>query len=263
MCYSVKTLLRSQLIRARKAMNEKAIEEIQGQLIELGVNDWHQVSGFSHPKLIIYTEPGSNPVVATWGLVPGWIKNNEAKAQIWNSTLNARGETIFKKASFRESAKYQRCLLYLDGFYEHHHYAGKTYPFFISRKDGEPFPVAGLWAEWIDRETHSKLVSFTIVTTHANETMSLIHNNPKLDGPRMPVILPEETSNKWLDHQLNQEEISQIMIPYDDHLLMARTVSKISGKGAIGNVPEASKEFTYIELANRGFKQANIQGRLF
>jgi len=252
MCYNVKALLKSQLIRARRTMNEQAIEEIQGQLSKLGLNDWHQVSGFSHPKLIIYTEANSAPLVATWGLIPGWIKNEKAKVQIWNSTINARGETIFEKASFRDSAKFKRCLVYLDGFYEHHHHEGKTYPFYISRKDGQPMPVAGLWSEWIDKETESKIISFTIVTTDANQIMSRIHNNPKLNGPRMPVILPEELSNNWLNKSLGQQDVMQLILPFDDNLLTAHTVSRISGKTATGNVPEASTEIVYSELFNKG-----------
>jgi putative SOS response-associated peptidase YedK len=248
MCYNVKALLRSQLLRARRAMNEQAIEEIQGRLFELGVNDLHQVSGFSHPKLIIYPEVNSVPLVATWGLVPNWVKDEKGKVQLWNSTLNARGETIFEKPSFRDSAKAKRCLVYLDGFYEHHHQGGKTYPFFIIRKDGEPFPVAGLWAEWTDRETKSKLISFSIVTTRANEMMTRIHNNPKLEGPRMPVILPEELADRWLDHSLNQQELTQLLLPFDDEWLSAHTVARISGKESKGNVPEATDEHHYEEL---------------
>ncbi|MFO7719874.1 MAG: SOS response-associated peptidase family protein [Gillisia sp.] len=49
--------------------------------------------------------------------------------ELWNKTLNARGETIFEKPSFRESANHNRCLIYINGFYEHHHLDGKTFPF--------------------------------------------------------------------------------------------------------------------------------------
>jgi putative SOS response-associated peptidase YedK len=248
MCYNVKTLLRSQLKRAQRDGNEQAVQEIQLSLFELGVADLHQVSGFSHPKLLIYPDVHSLPVVATWGLVPHWVKDNEGKVKIWNSTLNARGETIFEKPSFRDSARSKRCLIYLDGFYEHHHKAGKTYPFFISRKDGEPFPVACLWAEWMDKENKSKLITFSIVTTKANEMMSRIHNNPKLEGPRMPVILLDEIADRWLDPSLSQKELTQLLLPFDDEFLTTHTVARISGKESKGNVPEATDEYLYEEL---------------
>lgn len=250
MCYNVKALIQSQLKRAQREGNEQAIQEIQFNLFELGLNDLHQTSGFAHPKLIIYPEVHSLPVVATWGLVPHWVKDNEGKIQIWNSTLNARGETIFEKPSFRDSAKSKRCLIYLDGFYEHHHQAGKTYPFFIRRKDSEPFPVACLWSEWMDKESQSKLITFSIVTTKGNEMMTRIHNNPKLEGPRMPVILPDELADRWIDPAMTEKELSELLLPFDDELLTAHTVARLSGKESKGNVPEASNEHVYAELKN-------------
>jgi putative SOS response-associated peptidase YedK len=248
MCYNVKALLESQIKRAKLRRNEEEVNEIQLNLFELGLKDLHQASGFTHPKLIIYPDSNSAPLIATWGLVPGWVKNNEGKLQIWNNTLNARGETIFEKSSFRDSAKSKRCLVYLDGFYEHHHFEGKTYPFFISKKDAEPFPVACLWSEWTDKENRSKMITFSIVTTVGNATMSRIHNNPKLDGPRMPVILSDELADAWLDPSRSQKELSDLLLPFDDDLLTAHTVHRITGKESKGNVPEATNEYDYEEL---------------
>jgi putative SOS response-associated peptidase YedK len=59
--------------------------------------------------------------------------------------------------------------------------------------------LAGLWEEWVDRESGEIIHSTTIVTTHGNALMQKIHNNPKADGPRMPVILPRENKTTgWL-----------------------------------------------------------------
>ena len=219
MCYNVKALLESQLKRARKQGYYKDVTEIQMSLAELGVKNLYQSSGFTHPKMMIYPEKESEPIAAIWGLIPHWVKDNAGKVQIWNNTLNARGESIFEKPSFRDSAKSKRCLLYLDGFYEHHHQDGKTYPFFINRKNNEPFPVAGLWSEWLDKENRIRLISFSIVTTVGNEMMARIHNNPKLEGPRMPVILPDELANDWIDPSRSQQELNNLLLPFPDELL--------------------------------------------
>lgn len=251
MCYNVKALLWSQLKRALLKKDEETVRKIYNRLVELGMTDLFQASGFSHPQMVIYTGNDTDPVPATWGLVPHWVKDEDAKKQLWNSTLNARGETIFDKASFRDSAKAKRCLIYIDGFYEHHHQSGKTYPFFISKKDGQPFPLAGLWADWTDKTNNQKLTSFSIVTTEGNTLMSHIHNNPKLDGPRMPVILTEEAAEQWLNPLLSQADASQLLLPFPDELLTAHTVGRLTGKDSKGNVPEASDEQKYDEL--KGF----------
>jgi len=140
MCYNVKALLWSQLKRARRKGMYQDADAIQIQINELGVTNLYQASGFTHPKMLIYQDSESEPIPATWGLVPHWVKDNAGKVQIWNSTLNARGESIFEKPSFRDAAKSKRCLIYLDGFYEHHHYNGKTYPFLYPEERFRTFP---------------------------------------------------------------------------------------------------------------------------
>lgn len=248
MCYNVKALLRSQLKRARIKGLYQDVEAIQKELFDLGVNNLYQASGFSHPKLMIYPDLESAPIPVLWGLVPNWVKDKQQQLQIWNQTLNARAETIFEKPAFRDSARSKRCLIYIDGFYEHHHFAGKTYPFYIAPKDAEPFVLAGLWAEWKDPETKSKLITFSIVTTSGNSLLAKIHNNPKLDGPRMPVILPEELGDIWLNPDKSQKELAELLLPYPDELMQVHTVNKLSGKGVIANDPNATNEFLYPEL---------------
>ena len=169
----------------------------------------------------------------------------------WNNTLNARGETIFEKPSFRDSAKNNRCLIYIDGFYEHHHYKGKTYPFFIHHKTEKPLALAGLWNEWVDKESGEVLNTFTIVTTKGNNMMGKIHNNPKLKGPRMPLILPEELEEKWLvniEDELDIKSVQSLIESYPENELEAYTVHRLRGKEYLGNVEETAEEFHYEEL---------------
>ncbi|WP_378181106.1 SOS response-associated peptidase [Aquimarina sp. SS2-1] len=185
------------------------------------------------------------------GLVPFWVKDNAQRNSISKSTLNARGETIFEKASFRDAAKRKRCLIYVDGFYEHHHYKSKTYPFYIHRKDGEPIIFAGLWSEWLDKETGELQNTFSIVTTEGNELLTKIHNNPKLKGPRMPVILPDEFADKWLhpdEGELDQQILQELIQPYPEEELIVYTVGRLRGKDYAGNVEEISNKVIYDDL---------------
>ena len=211
------------------------------------VENLYQVSAFLHPKVIVYenTEP-FKPVISQWGLIPNWAKEPE---KIWNSTLNARGETIFEKSSFKHSAIHKRCLVPVEGFYEHHDYKGKKYPFYITRKDGEPLYLAGLWNDWVNKETGEIINTYSIVTTHANALMTRIHNKPKFSGDhRMPVILPETIADEWLK-PLSEKELKELATyVFPDSKLDAWTVQKLSGKDSPGNVPDASKKHKYEEL---------------
>ncbi|MBT8255978.1 MAG: SOS response-associated peptidase [Bacteroidia bacterium] len=252
MCYDIKASLESQLNRARREGDEDAIKEIIEKLAPLTDLPIFHASGFSHPKLFIYTDDEPyTPTVATWGLVPHWVKDRDQLKKFWNNTLNARGETIFEKPSFRNSAKNNRCIIYVDGFYEHHHFKGKTYPFFIHQKNNVPIALAGLYSEWLDKETGELLNTFSIVTTRGNRMLAKIHNNPKLKGPRMPLILPAELEDAWLDpinDELDIKGIQELIQPYDEEELAAFTVHRLRGKEYLGNVLESSVPFDYEEL---------------
>jgi len=249
MCYDVNAQLESQLKRAMRDADEHAIREIKEKLVRETDLPLFHVTGFQHPKMFIYTSESPNyPVVSQWGLVPFWAKD---KKDIWNKTLNARGETIFELNSFKRSAKDKRCIICINGFYEHHHHGKETVPYYISRKDGHPISLAGLWNEWTDPETGEMLNTFSIVTTEGNPMMAEIHNNPKLKGPRMPVILPDELEDAWLEpyrDELDQKRLEELLQPYPEAELTAHTVAKLRGKNAIGNQPEATDYFEYDDV---------------
>jgi len=253
MCYDLQAKTEAQILRAQIKSGTLAVEEIMQRLVDLTNLPIYHATGFSHPEMLIYTDRSPDyPEVATWGLVPFWVQDENQLKKTWNSTLNARGETIFEKSSFRDSAKYHRCLLFISGFFEHHHHGKEIYPFFIHRKDGKPMILAGLYSDWTNPENGGKMTTFTIVTTTGNPMMAKIHNNPKLEtGPRMPLILPEALADKWLldyKDELDQKTIEGLIQEYPQEELQAHTVRKIRGKNAVGNVPEATQPFSYPEL---------------
>ena len=257
MCYDIKATIESQLKRAERKVDRQAVEEIMEILVPLTDLPLLHGMGFNHPNLLIYTDRSPDfPEVATWGLLPHWVKDKDQMKKTWNSTLNARGETIFEKNSFRVAAKNTRCIIYVDGFYEHHHYKDEIYPYYIYRKDKEPMILAGLYSEWQDPDTGGKMNTFSIVTTTGNEMMAKIHNNPKLEGPRMPVILPDELADKWLmdyNDELDKKSIEDLIKEYPVAEMTAYTVQRIRGKNSMGNNEDASQQFRYKELPELEF----------
>ena len=123
-----------------------------------------------------------------WGLVPHWAKD----PAIGNRMINARAETVAEKPSFRDAYRTRRCLVAADGFFEWRKASdGTRQPYHIRFGDDAPFAIAGLWESWRapDGET---LESCALITTEANRTLAPIHH-------RMPVILPAEAYDDWLD----------------------------------------------------------------
>ena len=242
MCYDLAFLTRKEIKYAKRFGTDEDISDLEERL-----RTFH-ATGFDHPEVpVIYNREPTKIRVFEWGLIPFWAKDLNGAIKIRQSTLNARAETIFTKPAFRDAAeKGNRCLVLVDGFFEHHHKGGKTFPYYISREDGQPFALAGLWWKWHgDGFTKD---TFTVITTEGNSLLSRIHNNPKLEGPRMPAIIPQEFESTWLKEGISQQEVIELLRPFDDSQLKSWTVPRLRGKNAIGNLPEAIQEHRYEDL---------------
>ena len=202
----------------------------------------YHVSAFSYPKLPVTSNDDPSKIqFFTWGLIPLWVKDNEAALKIREQTLNAKAETITVKPSFRHSIKVKRCLVLADGFYEWQHIKNKTFPYYIHLKDNQLFAFAGIWDAWTNKETKETLKTFSIITTQANPLLAEIHNTKK----RMPVILRPEEERRWLS-DIPVEEAVSLLTPYDEKAMEAHTVSKlITTRGVPTNVPEVMKPHQY------------------
>jgi len=156
-------------------------------------------------------------VMMRWGLVPFWAK----EASIGYKIINAKSETLTEKPSFRKPFKEKRCLVLADGFYEWEKTDKKNkVPYRFVLKNRQPFAFAGLWDVWKTPEGDT-LLSFTIITTRANELMERIHD-------RMPVILNEKDEAKWLDPEFKDtDKLSSLLQPYPSEQMVAYKVSTI------------------------------------
>ena len=177
----------------------------------------------SQPVLAIPNDGANAADFFIWGLIPMWAKD----PSIGNRLINARGETVAEKPSFRGSFKYKRCLILVDGFYEWQTNPGikiKT-PYYIHMKDRKPFVFAGLWDSW-ESSDGSSLKTCTIITTTPNEIMAPIHD-------RMPVILHPRDYAKWLDvSPQTPESLLPIIKPFPADNMAAHPVSTLVNKPA-------------------------------
>jgi putative SOS response-associated peptidase YedK len=178
------------------------------EALELGSvpEDWYPRFNLAPSQRAgVVVDPGSrNLGWMKWGLVPSWAKD----AEIGNRMINARAETLSEKPSFRQAFARRRCLIPADGFYEWQHPAGskgRGRPFHIHLNSSQPFFLAGLWERWQPQEG-DPLLSFTIITTQANELVASIHE-------RMPVILTGQEAWNWLRPQ-PVGDLARFLRPY-------------------------------------------------
>jgi putative SOS response-associated peptidase YedK len=154
-----------------------------------------------------------------WGLVPPWAKDTSVGARM----INARGETLAERPAFRNAYRRRRCLIPADGFYEWKKSPepkGKKTPMYVRMRSGKPFAFAGLWETW-HAPDGSELRSCTIITTSPNKLMATMHD-------RMPVIMPQEKFQLWLDGgEKSPEELDPLLAPYPDEAMEAGAVSTV------------------------------------
>jgi putative SOS response-associated peptidase YedK len=161
-----------------------------------------------------------------WGLVPSWAKD----AKAGNRMINVRAESVTDKPTFKRLLASKRCILPADGFYEWQDLGddpdapdagptgrpkqrGRKQPFYITTRDGAPLALAGLWTTNSHADPAGPLETCTILTTSANQLMATIHH-------RMPVILPPDAWDTWLDPDLDDLEVlAGLLVPAPDDLL--------------------------------------------
>jgi putative SOS response-associated peptidase YedK len=154
-------------------------------------------------------------VLMRWGLIPAWVKDPKTFPLL----INARAESVIDKPAYRAAMRRRRCLVPADGFYEWRQIDGRRQAYFVRRKNpGEPLAFAGLWETWTGANGE-ELDAVAIVTTDANRTLAAIH-------PRMPVILPPEAFDLWLDcAKVDAKTAAALLAAAREDLLEAHEIS--------------------------------------
>lgn len=133
-------------------------------------------------------------LVGSFGLIPHWAKD----ATIARNTYNARSETVHEKPSYRDAWRQaQHCIIPAEAIYEPDWRSGRAVSTRITRADGKPMGIAGLWAT--KRNPSGDVIhSYTMLTINADQHpfMRLFHKPD--DEKRSVVILHEQDYDAWL-----------------------------------------------------------------
>ena len=232
MCYKVSTPDKDQL----EGYFQK--EEVnQGQIFTIDeYPHYFHADGFTRPFLPITSGDSPRAVKqARWKLLPRLVKN-EAEAVKYANTLNARCEDVFNLYSYRDYIEIDRCLVWVNGFFEPNHPTPKeTIPYYVTMQNKEPFTLGGLYADWKNKDTGETYRTFSIITTPPNDLLREIHN----EGQRMPLVITPQERDTWIG-KLSKPEIIDMMKPLPDGILQGYPVSGLVYKrGVDNNVPEA------------------------
>ena len=156
---------------------------------------------------IVLESMKTDPVVrrlesARWSLVPTFSPElNGAFA-----TFNARAESVADKPTFRTALAKTRAIVPVTGYYEWHTEGGQKTPYFVHSDDGLPLALAGLYSWWrnpalANEDPARWVLTATVLTGPGRGALADIHE-------RMPVVLPEECWDQWLDpHSTGDQDL--------------------------------------------------------
>ena len=146
-----------------------------------------------------------------WGFVPSWAK--ELRNQ---PLINARAETVYEKASFKNAIRRRRCLIPADGFYEWQDVGGpRKQAWFIHRPDHSLFAFGGIWEHWMAPDG-SELESAAMLMAEPNALLANIHD-------RSPVVVAQENFARWLSTDERVEDL--LHAPPDEFWAMEKILS--------------------------------------
>lgn len=149
-----------------------------------------------------------------WGLIASYMKTPEQVKKSRSFMCNARAEKILEKSSYWYKIRHQRCLLPVIGIYEHRSVNGikNKIPYHVRWRDRKMFCIPGFYnySPLPDMETGEINGTYTIITTAANQLMKFIHNDGE-NKHRMPLFLPKEFELEWLNPDLTDEELKEIL----------------------------------------------------
>lgn len=206
----------------------------------------HVVAQSYMKKPIIFREDGVNHMkMFEWGVIADYMKTPELIKKNRQWMCNAQSEKVIgdKKAYWRRIRK-QRCIIPVEAFFEHREVKGikNKIPYVIRLKNRPLFGLLGLYAysPIPDVETGEVRGTFTVITRKANRVMEQIHNGGPNAG-RMPMMVPYEMELKWLQEDLSDEEIQEILdyemppeeLEYDPVYTIRTTKPRPDGKGKL------------------------------
>lgn len=176
---------------------EDIINEIQGNLENLKRGE---IFPTDYVPVIYY----DNNIKCTSLLKWGFPNYRQSKGVL----INARGETIGEKPTFKNLIYSNRCLIPSNGFYEWKRHNTSKEKYLIRPENQKLFFMAGLYNSFRDMAGNI-YKGFVVITTQSNNDMTDIHD-------RMPVIIDsKEAASEWIDNSMvDFSHINAYIQPY-------------------------------------------------
>lgn len=172
-----------------------------------------------YPKMftpIIIEEDGKRSVIlARYGIRPSY--ETEEFDKKYDGVYNARRDNLLKVKFWKELLGEKHCILPIQKFFENVRQGPKNVVLEFAPKEGAEVILPGLYDVWGKGKT--RLDSFAVITDDPNPEVA------EAGHDRTPIPLKNENVDKWLEHNVDQKRLFDILADkrrfYFEHQLVA------------------------------------------
>jgi len=192
----------------------ETLRQIFGYVEQPNFPPRHNIAPTQPVPVVIIENGVRHFLLMRWGLIPYWVKDPKQFPLL----INARLEGILDKPAFKNAIRRRRCLVPADGYYEWQGSAPRKRPFFIYRRDRQPFGLAALAETWIG-PNGEEVDTVAVVTSPAGRELAVLH-------PRVPVTIEGRDFERWLDCRNDEvERAMPLLVPPAEGLFAWHEVS--------------------------------------
>ncbi|GGW34635.1 SOS response-associated peptidase family protein [Arenibacter certesii] len=166
---------------------------------------------------IITMEESKVMVPAIWGILPENYKDDwETFQEVFNS-LNISIQSLGQLSWCNTALMERRCFIPITGYFTSYLINGELYPYYFHQESGGPFFLAGIY-----NKTQDGFLTAAILTTSTNQELKSLCNINKA----IPIMLPNTVYDEWLNGDLADFEIHQLVKSTPDIKLTGHPISK-------------------------------------
>ncbi len=158
---------------------------------------------------IISMEENDKLVWSIWGMLPKNYVEDWVVFQNLSNTLHFHIKAMNSNLWYAAALRSSRCLIPVTGFFTSYIKNGESFPHFISRKNGDPFYLAGIYTILEDGFYTCSLL-LGKANTFIEKTQNMVHT--------APLIIDRTDTKSWLDHNTSLYSCQQLLQqPEGDH----------------------------------------------
>jgi len=155
--------------------------------------------------------------LAIWGMLPENYREDWAVFQNLSNTLNFHKSAMYSDLWYAKAFKSRRCLIPVTGFFTSYIKNGQSFPRFISRKNDDPFYLAGIYT-FLDDGFNTCSLLLGQATSFIEASQNVVDTTP--------LIIDRADKKSWLDLKTSLNSCKQLLQRPEGDIFQSHPIAK-------------------------------------